>query len=81
MGRCTAKSKQSGKRCRNWAIRRKSTCRFHGGKSTGPRTKKGKEASRLAHIKHGYRTRKNQESLHSIRITIKDLINFNKSFK
>ncbi len=31
--RCTAKSKRSGKRCANWAIKGRRTCRMHGGKS------------------------------------------------
>lgn len=29
-------------------------CRFHGGKSTGPRTKEGLERMRQSKIKHGY---------------------------
>ena len=29
--RCSAKSKQSGKQCKNWAIRGGTTCRLHGG--------------------------------------------------
>jgi len=28
--------------CRNWAVRGKARCRFHGGMSTGPRTAEGK---------------------------------------
>jgi len=31
-------------------------CRFHGGKSTGPRTPAGLERSRMARLKHGERT-------------------------
>lgn len=31
-------------------------CRLHGGKSTGPRTKKGLERSRKANWKHGRRS-------------------------
>src|ERR671933_172565 len=29
--RCTATSKRSGTRCRNWAVRGRSVCRMHGG--------------------------------------------------
>ena len=31
--RCTAKSKRSQQRCKNWAMRERAVCRFHGGKS------------------------------------------------
>ncbi len=40
MGRCAAKSKQSGKRCRKSAVRGKRVCHMHGGLSTGPRVQK-----------------------------------------
>jgi hypothetical protein len=53
MGQCTAKSKRSREQCRNWAIRGRTTCRMHGGKSKGPRTKNGRERVRLASLKHG----------------------------
>jgi hypothetical protein len=71
MGRCTAKSKRSGNQCKNWAIRKKTKCRFHGGKSTGPRTKTGKEKSRQAHLKHGFRSKQYQEELKIVRNLIK----------
>lgn len=51
--RCTARSKRSGQQCRNWALRGKSKCRFHGGKSRGPTTEAGKEASRSARWVNG----------------------------
>ena len=53
MAQCTAKSKRSQKQCERWAIRGRHTCPMHGGKSTGPRTKVGKERSRMARLKHG----------------------------
>ena len=31
MERCTARSKQSGKRCKRWPTRGKTVCRMHGG--------------------------------------------------
>ena len=31
--RCTARSKQSGERCRNWSAQGQKVCRFHGGGS------------------------------------------------
>jgi hypothetical protein len=32
---CTAKSKQTGNRCRHWAVPGKTTCRYHGGLGGG----------------------------------------------
>lgn len=57
MAQCTAKSKRSQKQCERWAVRGKNTCPMHGGKSTGPRTKAGKERSRMARLKHGQYSR------------------------
>ena len=34
--------RRSGHRCRNWPVRGKKRCRFHGGYSTGPTTPEGK---------------------------------------
>ncbi|HIF03040.1 MAG TPA: hypothetical protein EYQ84_07005 [Nitrospinaceae bacterium] len=36
---CNAKSKKTGNQCGNWAITGKKVCRYHGGKSTGPKDK------------------------------------------
>lgn len=80
MGQCTAKSKRSKERCQNWAIRKKNTCRFHGGGSTGPRTKEGQEKSRLAHLKHGFRTKENMQQIKSVRALIKTSISYIKNF-
>lgn len=35
--RCGAKAKGTGKPCRQWPVKGKTRCRFHGGLSTGPR--------------------------------------------
>jgi hypothetical protein len=40
-GRLTAYLRRSGGRCRNWPVRGKKRCRFHGGYSTGPTTPEG----------------------------------------
>jgi hypothetical protein len=41
--RCNAHCKQPPLHyCRNWAVRGKTRCKFHGGMSTGPRTPEGK---------------------------------------
>jgi len=60
---CTAKSKRSGDRCRAPAVRGKSVCRMHGGKSTGPRTPESKAALAARFLVHGTQTRR-LRSLH-----------------
>lgn len=50
---CTAKSKQSGTRCKNFSVKGKAVCRIHGGKSTGPVTAKGRDKIRKLKLKHG----------------------------
>ena len=48
-----AQSKQSGRRCRRRALPGKRVCAGHGGRSTGPRTARGKAASSQNARKHG----------------------------
>lgn len=55
---CTAKSKRSGTRCLAPAVKGKSVCRMHGGKSTGPRTEGGLLRSRRARLIHETQTQK-----------------------
>jgi hypothetical protein len=50
--RCGARSKRTGKPCRGAAMPN-GRCKFHGGKSTGPRTPEGLERSRRANWKRG----------------------------
>jgi hypothetical protein len=50
--RCNAFARTSGKPCRNLAELGHWRCRFHGGKSTGPKTKAGRARS-LAALKEG----------------------------
>src|SRR5262245_53050443 len=54
--RCGARSKRTGKPCRGAAMPN-GRCKFHGGKSTGPRTMEGLERSRRANWKHGHFSR------------------------
>jgi hypothetical protein len=58
VSQCTAKSKRSSERCLKWAVRGRITCHMHGGTSRGPKSKAGKEKSRLAALKHGNYTKK-----------------------
>jgi hypothetical protein len=54
---CSAKSKRTGVQCRAPAIKGKTKCKTHGGKSTGPRTPEGKARIAAAHQVHGRETR------------------------
>ena len=54
--RCGARSKRTGKPCQGAAMPN-GRCKFHGGKSTGPRTPEGLERSRRANWKHGHFSR------------------------
>src|SRR5215203_7129006 len=52
--RCGAK-RRDGAACRAPAMAN-GRCRFHGGKSTGPRTADGAERARQAGLRHGFYT-------------------------
>ncbi|PDH32283.1 MAG: hypothetical protein CNF02_12580 [OM182 bacterium MED-G28] len=54
---CNALSKRTRQRCKAPAIKGKTKCRFHGGKSTGPRTAEGRARIAKAHTVHGRETR------------------------
>jgi hypothetical protein len=53
---CQARSKRTGVQCRAPASKGKTKCRFHGGKSTGPRTPEGRTRCAQARTKHGQET-------------------------
>ena len=52
-----ALSKRTRQRCKAPAVKGKTKCRFHGGRSTGPKTAEGKAAIAKAHTIHGRETR------------------------
>jgi hypothetical protein len=54
--RCTA-TNRAGVRCGRWAIKGRTTCANHGGRSTGPRTTAGKLRSLSARLRHGNRAK------------------------
>lgn len=56
MQRCKAKSKRSGERCKNYAVRGYSVCRMHGARG-GPKTDEGFLQCRRASLKHGFYTK------------------------
>jgi hypothetical protein len=53
MPKCQAKAKSTGERCKNIAVNGKRVCYLHGGKSTGPKTDKGRMRSKYARLRHG----------------------------
>jgi hypothetical protein len=55
--RCKAKSSRTKEQCKNPALKGKAVCKWHGGMSTGPRTKEGVKRIREAHLKHGEATK------------------------
>ena len=54
--RCKAQSSRTKLQCAKPSLKGKAVCQFHGGRSTGPKTKVGKERIRAAHWKHGEET-------------------------
>ena len=58
---CNAKSKRTKQQCRNPAIKGKTKCKNHGGRSTGSKTPEGKARQIAANTKHGNETRAKRE--------------------
>ena len=54
---CNALSKRTRLRCQAPAIKGKTKCKFHGGRSTGSKTPEGKARQIAANTKHGRETR------------------------
>lgn len=54
---CNATSKRTGVQCGAAALRGKTKCASHGGKSTGPKTAEGKARIAAAQLVHGRETR------------------------
>jgi hypothetical protein len=50
---CSAHSKRTGLLCKQPRMSGKQVCRFHGGKSTGPKTVQGRQRIREANLRHG----------------------------
>lgn len=69
---CSAQSKRTGLQCKSPAISGKSKCRFHGGKSTGPKTPEGRQRCAQARTTHGQQTTsmRVERSLASARLAI-----------
>jgi len=56
--RCKAQSSRTKLQCYKPALKGKSVCGHHGGYSTGPKSKEGKDRIRATHLKHGEETQK-----------------------
>ena len=54
--RCKAQSSRTKLQCSKPALKGKAVCGHHGGLSTGPKTKAGKDRIRAVHFKHGEET-------------------------
>ena len=54
--RCKAQSSRTNLQCSKPALKGRAVCQFHGGLSTGPRSKEGKDRIRATHFKHGEET-------------------------
>ena len=55
---CNATSKRTKQQCKAPAIKGRTKCRFHGGRSTGAKTAEGKARIAKAHTIHGGQTLK-----------------------
>jgi hypothetical protein len=66
--RCQARSGRTKRQCGKPALNSKAVCQLHGGRSTGPRTKEGKENIIKAKTIHGKETReiRQQRQLRSL---------------
>ncbi|MFM7849020.1 MAG: HGGxSTG domain-containing protein [Rubrivivax sp.] len=61
--RCQAKSRRTLLQCGSPAERGKRVCRFHGARSTGPRTELGRARCAQARTVHGQETRAARQEL------------------
>ena len=69
---CQARSSRTKLQCRAPAIKGKRVCKWHGGRSTGPKTEAGRQRCAEAKTIHGRETReaRNERSLASARLAV-----------
>jgi hypothetical protein len=75
---CQARSSRTKLQCRAPAIKGKRVCKWHGGRSTGPKTEAGRQRCAQAKTTHGRETRKarNERSLGSARLAVLEAVGF-----
>lgn len=66
MSLCGAKTKGTGEPCKRYACKN-GRCKYHGGRSTGPRTEEGRRRCGEVNLKHGMRTKKAMEERKRVR--------------
>ena len=76
--RCQAKSKRTKLQCAAPALKGKRVCKTHGGRSTGPKTKDGRQRCSEAKTIHGRETReaRTERSLASARLALLESVGF-----
>jgi len=76
--RCQALTKRTYNQCAAPAITGKNVCRFHGGKSTGPKTPEGRQRCAEARLVHGQETvnMRKERSLASARLAVLETVGF-----
>ena len=76
--RCQARSKRTGNQCRAPSVALKNVCRFHGGKSTGPKTPEGRQRCGQSCWVHGNETSsvRMERSLASARLALLESVGF-----
>jgi len=74
--RCQAKSKRTKLQCAAPALKGKRVCKTHGGRSTGPKTKAGRQRCAEAKTIHGRGTReaRSERSLASARLAVLEAV-------
>ena len=70
--RCLARTRR-GSPCQNPAIRGRSRCKLHGGKSTGPKSIEGKARVAAANTRHGRRSKAHVEKVKAINAELRQL--------
>lgn len=75
---CQARSSSTKLQCRAPAIKGKRVCKWHGGRSTGPKTEAGRKRCAEAKTVHGRETRgaRSERSLGSARLTVLEAVGF-----
>lgn len=71
--RCKATSVRTKQQCGRPAIKGKSVCQFHGGRSTGPKSAENKNRLRTLNLKDGFFTAEARQSARRDSITLRYL--------